>query len=294
VRRRGLAIAAVALFGATVVAAQAPAQPGGTRCDSIVASTAGVVDSVSTAVFVSVSEIRGDRMTYEQRDLIESRIARAFVPPSPFALSVFEGPALARALRISSGTDTLGVPRGASISGTYRVDVTEGGVTSEPEVVRSTLMRGLDSALARAIRAAAKIGTAFRPVSGDRWRLEIRVSDDSVDGARRLAQGRFPRMRVRDAAPVAKERPAFPDDARADSLHHGEVVLRFVVDRDGAPALETLELVRATELPFARAALVAVAGQRFNPATIRGCPVAQVIEFPFIFDDAERPPPGAP
>jgi outer membrane biosynthesis protein TonB len=207
---------------------------------------------------------------------------------------VFEGPALARALRISSGVDTLGVPRGASISGTYRVEVTESGVVSEPEVVRSTLMRGLDSALVRAIRAAAKIGTAFRPVSGDRWRLQIRVSDDSIDGARRLAQGTFPRMRVRDAAPVSKERPAFPDDARADSLDHGEVVLRFVVDRDGAPALETLELVRSTALPFARAALVALAAQKFNPATIRGCPVAQVIEFPFVFDDTERPPPRAP
>ncbi len=291
-RRSGLAIAAVALSGARLAGAQA--RTDSARCDSIVASTAGVVDSVSAVVFVSVAEIRGDRMTYEQRDLIESRIARAFVPPSPFALSVFEGPALARALRISSGVDTLGVPRGASISGTYRVEVTESGAVSEPEVVRSSLMRGLDSALVRAIRAAAKIGTAFRPVSGDRWRLEIRVSGDSVDGARRLAQGTFPRMRVRDAAPASKERPAFPEEARADSLDHGEVVLRFVVDRDGAPAFETVELVRSTDPPFARAALRALASQKFRPATIRGCPVAQVIEFPFIFDDTERPPPRAP
>jgi len=260
----------------------------------MVATTAGVVDSVRGVVFVSVTEIRSYWMTDEQRDLIESRIARAFVPPSPFALSVFEGPALARALRISSGADTLGVPRAASISGTYRIEVTEGGGVSDPVVVRSSLMRGLDSALIRAIREAARIGTAFRPVSGDRWALQIRISEDSADGARRLAQGTFPRMRVRDAAPLSKERPAFPADARADSLDHGEVVLRFVVDRDGAAALETVELVRAAPVPFERAALVALAAQKFKPATIRGCPVAQVIEFPFIFDDAERPPPRAP
>jgi len=291
VRRRGLAIAAALFGGARLAGAQA--HPDSSRCDSIVASAAGVVDSVSSVVFVSVAEIRGDRMTYDQRDLIESRIARAFVPPSPFALSVFEGPALARALRISSGADTLGVPRGASISGTYRLEVTESGVVSEPEVVRSSLMRGLDSALVRAIRAAAKIGTAFRPVSGDRWRLEIRVGGDSVDGAHALAQGRFPRMRVRDASPASKERPSFPEDARADSLDHGEVVLRFVVDRDGLPALETVELMRSVEVPFVRAALRALTNQKFRPATISGCPVAQLIEFPFIFDDTQRPPPRA-
>jgi hypothetical protein len=288
-----LAIAAVALLGGATLAG-AQAQPDSAHCDSIVASPAGVVDSVLSVVFVSVADLGGDRMTYDQRDLIESRIARAFVPPSPFALSVFEGPALARALRISSVVDTLGVPRGASISGTYRMEVTERGAVSDPEVVRSSLMRGLDSALVRAIRTAAKIGTAFRPVSGDRWRLEIRVSGDSVDGALALAQGRFPRMRVRDATPVSKARPSFPEDARTDSLDHGEVVLRFVVDRDGLPAFETVELVRSVEVPFLRAALRELTNQKFRPATIRGCPVAQLIEFPFIFDDTQRPPPRAP
>ncbi len=287
-KRCVLAIAAVALLGGAGIAG-AQAQPDSARCDSIVGSTAAVFDSVRAVVFVSVTEIRSYWMTDEQRDLIESRIARAFVPPVPFALSVFEGPALARALRISSGADTLGVPRAASISGTYRIEVTEGGAVSDPVVVRSSLMRGLDSALIRAIREAARIGTAFRPVSGDRWGLQIRISEDSADGGRRLAQGTFPRMRVRDATPLSKERPAFPVDARADSLDHGEVVLRFVVDRDGAAALETVELVRAAPVPFERAALVALTAQKFNPATIRGCPVAQLIEFPFIFD-TDGPP----
>jgi TonB family protein len=155
-------------------------------------------------------------------------------------------------------------------------------------------MHGLDSAMVVAIRKAALVGNAFSPVSGDRWRLQVRLSGDSIDGSRRLAEGTFPRMRVRDAAPISKNRPAFPDEARADSLDHGEVVLRFVVDRDGLPALETVELARSTEAPFARAALRALASQRFQPATIHGCPVAQVVEFPFIFDDRERRPPPTP
>lgn len=286
---RGVATALTSLFAAGLAGAQTSSD--GARCDSIVGSRAGVFDSVSTSVYLNVSEIRSYLMSTEQRDLIELRIARSFAPPSPFGLSVFEGPSLTQGLRISAAVDTLGgVPRAASIIGTYRVEVTEGGQVAGPEVVRSSLIRGLDSAMVGAIRAAARIGTAFRPVSGDRWRLEVRISSDSINGARLLAQGRFPRMIVRDARPDSKERPAFPDDARADSLDHGEVVLRFVVDHDGRGALETVELVRSTAVPFTQAALVALTGQKFRPATIGGCPVAQLIEFPFIFDDRDHPP----
>ena len=287
-----VAIVAIALSSARQARAQAPVDT--SRCDSIVRSTAAVIDSVPTAVYLFVEATHGDLMTADQRELIESRIAHFFVPPLPLGLSVFQGPSLARGVRISSIGDSLGVPRSPSIVGTYRVEVTEHGSATEPEVIRSSLMHGLDSAMVTAIRAAARIGTAFRPVSGDRWRLQIRLLGDSLDGSRRLAEGKFPRMRVRDASPISKDPPTFPEEARADSLDHGEVVLRFVVDHDGLPALETVELARSTETPFARAALRALAGQRFQPATIHGCPVAQVVEFPFIFDDRERRPPPTP
>jgi len=244
-----------------------------------------------SAVFLSVDDIGGrDGLTDEQRDLIEMRIAQFFVPPSPFRLSVFAGPALVRGLRISAPGDSVGLPRAASVVGTYGVDVTEHGATGAPEVVRSSLVRGLDSALVRAIRAAINDGPAFRSSSGDRWRLRVRVTTDSIDGARRLAQGTFPRLRIRDATPRSKTRLAFPDEARADSLDHGEAVLRFVVDRDGRPALETVEVVRSSAMPFLRAALAALADQQFNAATILGCPVAQLVEYSFVFDDVQRPP----
>jgi hypothetical protein len=292
--RGALAIAGVALAAGAARLAGAQAQIDSTRCDSIVRSPAAVIDSVPAAVFLSVEEIDVAWMTENQRALLTARIARNFVPPSPFRLSVFQGPALARGILISTAGDSLGVPRTASIVGTYRVEVTHDGPAAEPQVVRSSLMRGLDSAMVRAIRTSTQAGRTFRPLPGDRWRLQIRLTGDSIDGCSRLAQGTFPTMRVRDAAPISKDRPAFPEEAHADSLDHGEVVLRFVVDRDGFPALETVELVRSTELVFVRAALRALPSQKFRPATIRGCPVAQVIEFPFIFDDTERPPPRAP
>jgi hypothetical protein len=62
------------------------------------------------------------------------------------------------------------------------------------------------------------------------------------------------------------------------------------VDRDGKPALETIEIVRSSAVTFARAAIVSLGDQTFRPATIHGCPIAQLVEFPFVFDAGDRPP----
>jgi Gram-negative bacterial TonB protein C-terminal len=263
------------------------ARPDSTRCDSIVRSAA--VDSAKTAIFVFADQTDYDWL-FLNRGRIETRISRDFAAPRPFRLSVFEGPSLVRGLRISSPGDSVGVRRGASVMGTYRVDVSSGGIV-KPLVVRSSLLPGFDSAMVRAIRTAALMGTALRPPFGESWRLQVHVSTDSLEDSRRIAQGVFPVMLVRDASPLTTERPPFPEAARADSLDHGEAVLRFVVDRDGKPALETVEIVRATSFEFARAAIVVLGAQTFNAATIRGCPVAQLVEFPFVFDSGDRPPP---
>ncbi len=286
-RAFGYAIVVAALAGRSRLDAQT-ASTDSARCDSLIARE--VVDSVITAIYVSVQEIGTDWMTPEQRDEMQSSISGGFVAPRPLRLSVFEGPSLVRGLRISSSGDSLGVPRAPSILGAYRLDVSDDGGTDGPVVIRSSLLPGFDAAVVAAIRSAYGTGPVFRPTATDRWHLQIYVSTDSLDGARRLAQGTFPRMRVRDASATPQRRPLFPADARADSIEHGETVLRFVVDRTGKPALETVEIVRVSAFPFARAAVVTLATSRFNPATIGGCPVAQLVEFPFVFDADDRRP----
>ena len=281
---RTSAFAVIGFFSAEASALRAQARPDSARCDSVLASAA--VDSVPTAIFLTVGQVDSDWISFDQLEMIESSIAAYFHAPRPLGLSVFAGPSLVRGLRISTPGDSAGIPREPSIIGIYRADVTDRKDVSNLTVVRASLMRGFDDAIIAAIRSAAFLGRSLRLGSGDWARLEIRISTDSVDGALRIAQGTFPRMRVRDAGPLSRKRPAFPAEARADSLDHGEAVLRFVVDRDGRAALETVQVVRASALPFARAAMVALQDQTFNPATIRGCPVAQLVEFPFVFDDA--------
>jgi hypothetical protein len=115
-------------------------------------------------------------------------------------------------------------------------------------------------------------------------RVDVRISTDSSADARRMIVATFPRMPVIDAVPKRDNPPpVFPEDERADSVTAGEAVLRFVVDRSGMPDMTTIELVRATSLSFARAAIIALPSQRFEPATIRGCAVGQAIDYSFSF-----------
>jgi hypothetical protein len=279
-------VIAIAMLTGTgqFLAAQVP--PDSTKCDSIIGSSA--VDSAQTAIFVHVDQTDYDWLALD-RGGIETRIARDFSAPRPFRLSVFEGPSLVGGLRISSPSDSVGVRRESSIVGAYSLEL-YGRSMDGPVVVRASLLPGFDSAMVRAIRTAAYTGGGMRPPLGGRWRLQIRVSTDSLDDSRRIAEGVFPVMPVRDASPLTHRRPAFPEAARADSLDYGDAVLRFVVDRDGKPALETIEIVRSSAVTFARAAIVSLGDQTFRPATIHGCPIAQLVEFPFVFDAGDRPP----
>jgi len=283
---RRIAIALTSLSAAGRVAAQRA--PDSTRCDSIVGSRAAIVDSTSTAIFIFIEQTDYDWLAVD-RGRMETRILRGFSAPRPFRLSVFEGPSLVGGLRISSPTDSTGVRREVSIHGTYRIELSRAGPMNGPVVVRASLLPGFDSAMVRAIRTASLMTNALNPPFGGSWHLQIRVSTDSLDDSRRLAEGMFPVMLVHDASSLTRRQLSFPEAARADDLDHGEAVLRFVVDRDGKAALETVEVVRASASVFARAAIVALSDQTFHPATIRGCPVAQVIEFPFIFDDRDHP-----
>ena len=280
--RPGALWAGVALVSTSVVAG---AQRSEKSCDSVIAASA--VDTVPRGLFITVYRLdSGPALSDDEAERIAIRLVQSFAVPRPLRLSVFDGPASMRGLR-RSGSDTVSEARAPNVTGVYAVSAGDGG-SFRPEVLRSSLLVGVDSAMLRAIAAGDDMWRQLRNQMAGLPRLRIRLSTDSSAGAHVLAYARFPRMRVHDAAPLPSPAPAFPEDARSDSLDHGEAVLRFIVDRDGQPAFETVELVRASAMPFVRAALVALNSQRFSPATIGGCPVAQVVEFPFIFDAAPR------
>jgi hypothetical protein len=97
-------------------------------------------------------------------------------------------------------------------------------------------------------------------------------------------------MPVRDAVPRPDNpAPVYPSDSTVGAAPT-TVMLRFVVGPEGTPEPGTLELARAAPLAFIKAAFESLNRQRFAPATVNGCPVAQQVDYPFAF----LPPEGVP
>lgn len=260
-----------------------------TQCDSIV--FAARRDSVKTALYLSVSSLDVET-SGEHRRIMATAIGTAFVPPRPFRIAVFSGPAQMRTFR-RMGADTLTELRAPSVTGIYRFSSTGNDSTSQPEVIRASLIPGFDAAALDAIRAALRITGAFIPPPGmASMQLEVRIASDSAPNALKIVEAIFPRIPVVDAVPFADNAPAkLPMAAGDDSTRRFDVMLRFVVDRAGLPALETIEVIRGSSLSYVREAFRALPKQRFTPARVNGCAVAQVVSYPFAF---VWPPAGPP
>lgn len=265
------------LFVAAPAGAQARSDTA--HCDSIVA--AARVDSVPAKLFVSATRMDGPPLSAARNERLMSTIIASFLPPVPFRLTVFGGGVQMRTLRAHDAERPD--PRAPVVTGRYRVYVGRGGDSLRLALVRASLMPGFDEAALEAIRSAR--GAAFAPPSGvDTMVVDIRISSEASAGARMFVEANFPRMPVVDAIPALENPPpGFPDDERDNGATAGEVVFQLVIDRSGLPAMETVEVVRASSMSFVRAALSALARQRFTPARVDGCPVAQQIEYPMAF-----------
>jgi hypothetical protein len=260
--------------------------PDSSQCDSVVA--AARVDSVEVGFFVSAGRIDGE-MRREQTSMLQAVIGTAFIPPRPFRLTVFSGDARPRFFRVDGDSAVLRSPK---VRGVYRVYLTKPGKMVRIVIVRASLMPGFDSAAASAIRAAGVTDDVLSvPESDDSMVVEVSFSTDSTLEARRLATAWFPRMPLVDARPMPSNPPfRLPDEAKQEGIENGDIVLRFVVGRNGEPTPGTVELVRGRSLALLRAAVAALPTQRFSPATIHGCAVAQTIDYAFNFLSLEPPP----
>lgn len=273
--------AALALLVAGGVArAQAVPQA---SCDSLIAVAA--IEHVPSGLFLSVQRIDGAPLADSRANRMILNIGSAFAAPKPFRLNVFSGPSLMRGLR-SLNAAVSATPRVPTLTGTYRLRLGHTPDSVRVQVVRQAMMQGFDSAAVEAIVAATNVRELFSPAeSEDSLHLDVTFSTDSLPGARRLASASFPRMPVVDASPMLNNPPpTIPPGLEADSaVALPPVILRFVVTREGAPAAGTVEVLRASSVELLRAAVEALVQQRFSPASIKGCPVAQQVDYPFVF-----------
>lgn len=102
----------------------------------------------------------------------------------------------------------------------------------------------------------------------------VQPSELELPPEERMPEGATPPERL-----VAPE-PALPDDAFAGSTEPAVVIVKYRVDERGE--VTTTEVTRGAS-PFREAALEAVRGMRFRPATHEGAPIAvfQIRRFVF-------------
>jgi hypothetical protein len=257
-------------------------------CDSVIA--AAKVDVVSAGIFLAIQEIEGTAPEEQLRRIVIN-VANELVPPRPCKLNVFAGPSLVRGMR-AIGADTVRVTRPVTFTGTYRVHVAGGDSVPDVMVVRRSLVGGFDSAAVKAIRAASTVPGVFTAATGSPMTIDLAFTSDSLPHAQRLFSGDFPRMPVKDAVARADNPPPpYPSDPTDDGAL-ASVMLRFVVATDGVVEPATVEVVRLAPPPFVRAAYQSLNQQRFEPATVNGCPVAQQVDYPFAFIPPEHVPQG--
>jgi TonB family protein len=267
-------------LSARAVAAQQPARTDSTRCDSVVASAK--VDSVMVTLSIRAFSLDGSGFTTDDEELLTTVIGSEFVPPRPFRLSVFSpGGPTTQTLRAAGPRSGLRAP---TVTGVYRFLLHDDGTVSDLYIARLSLIRGFDSAVVIAISGAAQMNALPRPTkTAKQTQIELRLTTDSLPGGRALSVASFPRMPVVDAAAKPNNPvPEYPEAEKRDSVE-GNVVLRFIVDRLGEPITETAMVVRGTTRGFVMAAIATLPTLRFTPATIGGCAVAQVVEYPFNF-----------
>ena len=76
--------------------------------------------------------------------------------------------------------------------------------------------------------------------------------------------------------------PRYPPELKATGVE-GEVVVQFVVDTLGAPALTTFRVLKSSHGEFTEAVKAALPGMTFVPAELRGRKVRQLVQQPFVF-----------
>jgi hypothetical protein len=273
---RGAALALT--LGATSLGAQKDS----TKCDSIVG--AARVGDEPAGLFLSVNRMDGSFSPVRAARVVQN-VGAAFTPPKPFQLNVFSGPSRPRLFR--RVTDDTAQLRSPTVTGVYRTTANSIGEIKRIEVIRPSLMPGFDSSAVRAIRATVENAALYAPMDASPTAtFDIKFSTDSSGLAVRLFSADFPAMRMVDATPLpGAPSPMLPDSVEAE----GDVLLRFVVHRDGKPDLSTVEVLRTPSVDHLKAAFKVLPEHRFKPATIAGCAVAQRVDYAFVFRRSEPP-----
>jgi TonB family protein len=157
-------------------------------------------------------------------------------------------------------------------------------------LARPSAVPRADTVLLRSVQSLVKddtLATFAARLSKDS--IGIRLSTSLVFDADResvrmpLHEVQLPAFQETPVTNVAGSRgPEYPLDLRRNGVS-GSVLFEFWVDSRGRPEVSTFRVIRSSHKQFSDAVVRAVQMMRFNPATIGGCGVRQMVRQSFGF-----------
>ena len=295
IARSPFALGAVAVVAALTLAlpADAPraaapdsAAPRVAACDSIVAAARAADGRLTVSAYLTRAD--GVPLSDSTTDRLLLPIVNQLDFPTPLRLPMFApAPTRLRAFRPADG-DSPSL-RSPALSAVYGFTLQRDGKIRDVAVRLAALAPGVDSAVLRAIGVAGSLGGlaeadgALVPRGGLELLLRVSAGVAAPGEGRPLFRSPVGLFAITDAVPPDSiPTPEYPR-AEEESGWDGHVLLQFAVDPTGRPAMETVELLQATTIGFARAALDVLPKVRFRPARVGACPVWQLVRLPFDF-----------
>ena len=176
--------------------------------------------------------------------------------------------------------------------GLYGFFYESSGMLRDPRVLVSSLSRGLDSAVVRAVRMVNDSGSLLPlPATVANSSVELRLTigtsifSDSTAVTGALFRVRQPVLHGA-IAPVGDGKltvvPRYPDEERKAGMD-GEVLVQIVVREDGTVDPGSILITKATTTSFAQHVYDAVRKSKFVPGRVGGCPVASLVAWPITF-----------
>lgn len=284
-----LLVALVMLVAAQPVAAQASRADTSAaaiaRCDSVIA--AARADTARLTVEAYLSPLDGGVLPDSVVDRILNPLLTQLDLPSPLRLPVFAAaPVRMRSFALAS--DSAAALRTPVLNGVYSFTLRRDGSLRDARVRLAALAPGVDDAVLRAIAVTdtlggPRVGAEFVPRGG--LELQLRIAGGLVipDRGRPLFRALVGRFPLTDATPPDSLPKLHYPRAEEDAGWEGRVLLQFAVNRDGAPAMQTVELLQATSVGFAESAIEMLPKVRFSPARVNGCAVWQLVRLPVTF-----------
>ena len=284
------AFALTPLSHATAQRARAPADSAArtiAACDSIIAASRAGDARLTVSAYLTRAD--GESLADSAADLLLLPILTQLELPTPLRLPVFAPPPTRmRAFRPTTA-DGGAALRSPALNAVYQFTLRRDGSIHDPRVRLAALAPGVDSAVVHALEVAGSLGVLgperrdLVPRGGLDLLLRLAAGVAVPGHGRPLFNSTAGLFALVDATPPdTLPTPEYPR-AEEEAGWEGRVLLQFAVDRDGRPAMSTVELLQASSVGFARAALDVLPSVRFRPARVGACAVWQLVRLPFEF-----------